>query len=67
MGNLKVPRMAHGVSPRGILDAVRNPIRVVPDAARGTVKYVGRDAEVVLNSHGEVVSTWPTGRAGFRY
>jgi hypothetical protein len=46
-----------GVSQKGILDAVRNPTKVIEQAG-GTTKYVGKDATVILNGKGKVVTTW---------
>ena len=46
-----------GVHPGAILDAVRNPAKTVLQA-NGAVKYVGRDATVVLNQEGKVITTW---------
>lgn len=54
-----------GVSPAAILDAVRNPIRIVPQAER-KVRYVGEKAAVVLNDAGRVVTTWARSRTGWR-
>lgn len=47
-----------GVSPAAIRDAVANPLKLRP-RANGTTQYVGRDATVVLNPAGEVVTVWP--------
>jgi hypothetical protein len=46
-----------GVHLEGILDAVRNPTKVIEQAG-GTTKYVGKDATVILNGEGKVVTTW---------
>jgi len=54
-----------GVSPKAILDAVRNPQRIV-NQANNTVKCVGRNATVVLNNTGKVVTTWARNSKGFR-
>jgi len=49
--------ITRGVSPSAILDAVANPIRIrVLD--NGTTRYIGRDAVVVLNPAGGVVTVW---------
>ncbi|NLC83368.1 MAG: hypothetical protein GX748_19510 [Lentisphaerae bacterium] len=52
----------HGVSTAAILDAVRNPQSITPQA-NGTIKYVGQSATVVLNQQGKVVTTWGAPRA----
>jgi predicted amidohydrolase YtcJ len=54
-----------GVSPKAILDAVRNPVKVVKQS-EGKVKYVGKYAVVVLNKHGKVVTTYAKGSKGIR-
>jgi RHS repeat-associated protein len=46
-----------GVHPEAILDAVRNPTKVVEQAG-GTTKYIGEQGTVILNSEGKVVTTW---------
>lgn len=57
-----------GTDPKAVLDAVRNPVRVVEQVERGTVKYVGKDANVVISTTnpGRVVSTNPTSANGVR-
>ena len=54
-----------GVAPQAILDAVRN-AQAQWQAQRGTWKYVGDRAVVVLNSRGQVVTTWSRGSQGWR-
>ena len=51
-------RDGHGVSPKGILDAFRNPKSIIYDAHRDTFKFIGKNSVVVLNRQGQVVSTW---------
>ncbi len=46
-----------GVSDSAMEDAVQNPTKVVPQA-NGTCQFVGKDATVVLNKDGQVVTTW---------
>ena len=48
-----------------ILDAVKNPIKVVAQSG-GRLKYVGKDATVVLNKAGKVITTWARNSAGTR-
>jgi hypothetical protein len=45
------------VSPSAILNAVINPIQILPQA-NGTIRYVGNGAVVVLNPSGQVVTVW---------
>jgi RHS repeat-associated protein len=54
-----------GVSQSAMEDAVANPVDVVRQA-NGTFKFVGNNATVVLNSNGQVVTTWATNPAGWR-
>ena len=63
--NQAISREGVGVSPRAILDAVRNPTSV-GEQANGTIKYVGKDATVILNQEGKVVTTYSRGAAGTR-
>ena len=56
-----------GVSHRAMLDAVRSGKRSLGIGTRGhTWRHTGRDAVVILNRQGCVVSCWPRGRAGIR-
>src|SRR5437667_2999250 len=54
-----------GVAPRAILDAVRDPLRVIAQSG-GRQLFVGRDAAVVLNAAGKVITTWARSHAGWR-
>ena len=60
-------RDGHGVSPRAILDAVRSPQRAWSDVASRTSTYVGRNARVILNSRGRLITTYARNRGGWRY
>jgi hypothetical protein len=44
---------------------VKNPIKVVA-GRNGATKYIGRDATVVLNKAGKVITTWARNSAGRR-
>jgi hypothetical protein len=44
-----------GVRPYEILDALRNPVRVLPGRG-GVTRYIGRWAEIRVNGAGEVVT-----------
>lgn len=46
-----------GVHPKAILDAVKNPTKVMEQAGSKT-KYVGKDATVVTNRADKVITTW---------
>jgi len=58
-------REGKGVSNKAILDAVKNPIKVIFQK-NGNVKYTGRNAEVVLNKKGEIVTAWSLNKEGYR-
>ncbi len=57
----------HGVSVRAMNNAVRNPLKIVYQFQRNTIKYIGKDAVVVLNMIGEVVTTYPLARSAWRF
>ncbi|MFP1787779.1 RHS repeat-associated core domain-containing protein, partial [Lonsdalea quercina] len=50
-----------GVNAKDMLDAVKNPKKVVENA-NGTIKYQGKRATVVLNGEGKVVTTFGKSR-----
>ncbi len=54
-----------GVSPKAILDAVKNPLQKLSQSG-GRTKIVGKNATVVLNSDGKVITTWATSSQGWR-
>lgn len=60
-----ISREGSGVSPRAILDAVRNPQQVIQRAG-GITEYIGEVARVRLNRAGQVVTVIATRRRGFR-
>jgi hypothetical protein len=60
-----ISRAGSGVSPRAILDAVRNPQQVIQRAG-GITEYVGKVARVRLNRMGQVVTVIATSRRDFR-
>ena len=55
-----------GVSPAAVRDAVRNPTLVEYQQKNDTYIYVGRDATVVLDTSGRLVTAYATSRAGWR-
>ncbi len=63
--NQAISRDGVGVSSRAILEAVKNPVKII-NGADGVVKYVGKDATVVLNKAGEVITTWARNSSGRR-
>ncbi len=60
-------RDGHGVSDSAIDDAVRNPTTTPEAQANGTYKFIGKDAIVILNGAGQVVTTWATNHNGWRH
>lgn len=63
--NQAISKNGVGVSSKAMLDAVKNPIKVL-DQADGTIRYIGKNAVVILNKSGEVVTTWARNRTGRR-
>jgi RHS repeat-associated protein len=63
--NRAISRGGAGVSPKAILDALRNPLKVVPKSGGATL-VIGRDAAIVLNEFGEAVTVWAKSSAGWR-
>ncbi|MEN5342030.1 RHS repeat-associated core domain-containing protein [Stenotrophomonas sp. TWI143] len=54
-----------GVSPRAILSAVKEPVKVAEQAG-GKTAYTGKDARVVLNGEGKVITAIPKNSDGLR-
>jgi len=63
--NQAISREGTGVGVRAILDAVRNPQRIVPRSG-GIIEYIGAAARVRLNEAGQVVTVIARGVRGFR-
>jgi hypothetical protein len=57
-----------GVATKAILDTVKNPLKIVEQEGKygKTLKYVGKNAVVILNEVGEIVTTYAKGSAGLR-
>jgi hypothetical protein len=64
--NQMISREGVAVSSRAALDAVKNPLKVVVNEGRGSIKYVGKNATVVLSKAGVIMTTWARNAAGFR-
>ena len=64
--NQAISRNNHGVSVRAINDAVRRPVSIIKQP-NGKTRYNGRDAVVVLNKNGKVITTWAKNKQGRRY
>lgn len=54
-----------GVSAKAILSAVKEPAKVAEQAG-GKIAYTGKDAKVVLNGEGKVITTIPRNSDGLR-
>lgn len=63
--NQAISRDCVGVADRAILDAVKNPTKIV-EQAEGAMKYIGKDATVILNRAREVITTWARNSNGWR-
>ncbi len=59
-------RDGYGVSPKGILDAFKNPKSIVYDVRYDTFKFTGQKSVVVLNRQGQIVTTWAKGSMYWR-
>lgn len=46
-----------GVHPAAIVDAVKNPQRIIQQT-QGRIKYVGKDATVIVNQNGKIITTY---------
>jgi hypothetical protein len=56
----------HGVSDEAMDDAVQNPTKPPEPQPGGRYKYIGKNATVILNSAGKVVTTWARNSGGWR-
>lgn len=63
--NQAISRDGVGVSVRAILDAFRSPLSIAGQSG-GRFMMIGRDAVVVINADGQIVTTWATSSAGIR-
>jgi hypothetical protein len=63
--NQAIGREGTGVSSRAILDAAKNPLEIIQQSG-GRIKYIGKDAGVVVNQEGKIITTWPRGSGGLR-
>ncbi len=61
----------HGVNDSALQDAVEHPLEPpsyeVDEQGRGAYLYEGKDATVVLNKDGQVVTTWANSHHGWRH
>jgi len=54
-----------GVSVSAIRDAFKNPLSITGQSG-GIFRLTGRNAVVVVNSEGRIITTWPTNTSGYR-
>jgi hypothetical protein len=61
----------HGVNDEALQDAVQHPLSPpsyqINEQGKGAYLYQGKDASVVLNKDGQVVTAWPRSRQGWRH
>jgi hypothetical protein len=61
----------HGVNDDALQDAVEHPLSPpsyqINEQGKGAYLYQGKDASVVLNKDGQVVTAWPRSREGWRH
>ncbi|BBO59024.1 hypothetical protein [Mycoavidus sp. B2-EB] len=66
--NHAISREGSGVNANSILDAWGNPIAIkhIPTEKGPTFRLKGKDATVVINPKGEIVTVWPGSKIGAR-
>jgi hypothetical protein len=61
----------HGVNDSALQDAVQHPLSPpsyqINEQGKGSYLYQGKDATVVLNKDGEVITAWPNNHHGWRH
>ena len=64
-------RDGHGVNDGALQDAVQHPLSPpsyqINEQGKGSYLYQGKDATVVLNKDGEVITAWPNNHHGWRH
>lgn len=60
-----ISRDGVGVATKAILSAAKNPQRIIKQSG-GRVMYRGKDAVVVLNKYGKIITTWALNTRGWR-
>ncbi len=63
--NSAISHSGVGVSSRAILNTLKNPIKVIVQS-EGRLKVVGKDAVVVINQAGKIITTWAKNSASTR-
>ena len=59
-------REGHGVNARAMQETVRKPLEIVTQS-NGGIKFIGKNAVVVLNEVGKVITTWAKNSSAWRY
>ena len=66
--NQIISRDGHGVANKALLDTVKNYIRIEPQGLfRSKFKFFGKNAVVILNKIGKVITAWAKNKAGRRF
>jgi len=60
-----ISRPGGGVSPQAILDAWQNPVNITGQS-NGRFLMQGQNATIVVNSQGQIITTWANNSAGLR-
>ncbi|MDX2205430.1 MAG: hypothetical protein NW223_21960 [Hyphomicrobiaceae bacterium] len=63
--NQAISRDGVGVAPGAILDAVENPLNIAGQSGE-LFMLTGKNAVVIVNGQGKVITTWAKNAAGFR-
>ena len=63
-----ISRDGHGVANKALLDTVKNYKRIEPQGLfRSKFKFVAKNAVVILNKTGKVITAWAKNKAGRRF
>ena len=66
--NRVISRDGHGVADKALLDTVKNYKKIEPQGLfRSKFKFVGKNAVVILNKTGKVITAWAKNKAGRRF
>lgn len=60
--NQAISRNGVGVSNKAMVNTMKNPTKAYSQISNQTTRYVSREATVVVNQNGRVVTTWGTPR-----
>jgi hypothetical protein len=59
-------REGHGISNDALRGAIKNPLRISKQA-NGTFRLIGKNATVVINKGGKIVTAWARSSKGWRH